>query len=72
MEWNEKKENENKKEVRNDLIDIDDENKKPRNEENIEKNTSSNPTSKFEKNHTRTNHSLGDGHEPGTIPGGGV
>ncbi|RYG12817.1 MAG: hypothetical protein EOO07_18495, partial [Chitinophagaceae bacterium] len=57
--------NENKKDVRNDLIDVDKEKDTPRNEENIEKNTSSNPTSKFEKKHGRTNNAFGTGHEPG-------
>jgi hypothetical protein len=44
----------------------------PRNEENIEKNSSSKVTTNFQKKHGRTNHSLGDGHEPGTLPGSGV
>lgn len=44
----------------------------PRNEENVEKNSSSKVTSDFAKKHGRTSHAFGDGHEPGTIPGGGV
>lgn len=59
--------------VKSDLIDVQTPAKEtPRNEEHIEKNTSSNPTSKFEKKHGRTNNAFGDGHEPGTIPGTGV
>lgn len=65
-------ENEKKRAVKNDLIDVDTEKDTPRNEENVEKNSSSNVTSKFEKKHGRTNQAFGDGHEPGTIPGGGV
>lgn len=65
--------NENKREVKNDLIDVENGEKDTvRNEENIEKNTSSNPTSMFEKKHGRTNNAFGDGHEPGTTPGTGV
>ena len=64
--------NEKDKVVKNDLIDTDNEKETPRNEENIEKNSSSNVTTKFEKKHGRTNNSFGDGHEPGTIPGTGV
>ena len=65
--------NEKNREIKNDLIDVDtNEQDTPRNEENIEKNTSSNPTSMFEKKHGRTNNSLGDSHEPGTTPGTGV
>ncbi|RZK44192.1 MAG: hypothetical protein EOO90_00590 [Pedobacter sp.] len=44
----------------------------PRNEENIEKSASSKITSNFSKKHGRTNHSLGAGHEPGTLPGGNM
>ncbi len=43
-----------------------------RNEENIDKNSSSNVSSLFDKKPTRTNRSFGAGHEPGTLPGGGV
>ena len=43
-----------------------------RNEENIDKNSSSNISSLFDKKPTRSNRSFGAGHEPGTIPGGGV
>jgi len=65
--------NENNKPVKNDLIDLDNENTEIRNEENIEKNYSSKvATTKFHKDHGRTNHAMGDGHEPGTIPGTGV
>lgn len=63
---------EKKRDIKNDLIDVGTEKEEPRNEENVEKNSSSNITSKFEKKHGRTNQSFGDGHEPGTIPGGGV
>jgi hypothetical protein len=61
-----------KKDVKNDLIDVENENDTVRNEENIEKNSSSKVTTTFQKNHGRTNPPLGDGHEPGTIPGTGV
>lgn len=44
----------------------------PRTEENIEKNSSSKITSNFAIKHGRTNNSFGAGHEPGTIPGGGI
>lgn len=65
--------NEKKRDVKNDLIDVETgEKDTPRNEENIEKNTSSNPTSLFEKKHGRTHNAFGDGHEPGTTPGTGV
>ena len=43
-----------------------------RHEENIDKNTSSNVSSLFNKKPSRTNRSFGAGHEPGTLPGGGV
>lgn len=59
--------------LRNDLIDIkDDDQATPRTKKNIEKSISSNPTSKFEKKHGRVNNAFGEGHEPGTIPGTGV
>ncbi len=64
--------NETDKKVKNDLIDVDNEKETIRNEENIEKNSSSTVTSKFEKKHGRTNNAFGAGHEPGTIPGTGV
>ena len=64
---------ENKKVIKNELLNtIDPEKDGPRKEENIEKNTSSNPTSLFEKKHGRTNNAFGPGHEPGTTPGTGV
>jgi len=66
MENKDKKE----KEVRNDLIDID-ETKPTRTEENIESNPSSTINSKFTKNHSRKHEPLSDGHEPGTTPGTG-
>ncbi len=66
MENKDKKE----KEVRNDLIDID-ETKPTRTEENIESNPSSSISSKFTKNHSRKHEPLSDGHEPGTTPGTG-
>jgi hypothetical protein len=43
-----------------------------RNEENMEKNSSSTITSNFAKKHARSNNSFGAGHEPGTTPGTGV
>lgn len=43
-----------------------------RNEENMEKNTSSTITSNFSKKHARSNNSFGGGHEPSTTPGTGV
>jgi len=43
-----------------------------RNEENVEKNSSSKVTGNFTKKHGRTNNAFGDGHEPGTMPGSGV
>ena len=43
-----------------------------RNEENIDKNSSSNVSSLFDIKPTRSNRSFGAGHEPGTLPGGGV
>ncbi len=66
MENKDKKE----KEVRNDLIDIDD--KKPtRTEENIESTSSSTITTNFTKKPPRKHEPFGDGHEPGTTPGTG-
>lgn len=58
--------------IKKDATVTDTEQETPRNEENIEKNSSSNVTSNFTKKHGRTSHALGDSHEPGTIPGGGV
>lgn len=58
------------KEVRVDLIDIDD-TKPARTEENIESTSSSTINSKFTKNHPRKHEPLGGGHEPGTTPGTG-
>lgn len=69
MEWNEKKPKEEKPTLAEPLKP---EKIEGHTEENIEKNTSSNPTSRFEKKHGRTHNAFGDGHEPGTIPGGGV
>lgn len=64
---------EKKKVVKNDLIDIDKENEPPREKENIEKSSSSKIASqKFSKQHGRVHNSLGESHEPGTIPGTGV
>ena len=63
--------NEKNRKVAVDDSVADTEQETPRNEENIEKNSSSKVTSKFEKKHGRTSNSLGDGHEPGTIPGSG-
>ena len=64
--------NEKDKVVKRDATVTDTEQETPRNEENIEKNSSSNVTNNFDKKHGRTNHSLGDSHEPGTLPGAGV
>jgi hypothetical protein len=65
---------ENKKKVTADEInDINDENNQGRASENIEKSPSSTQgTTKFERDHGRTNRSLGESHEPGTTPGTGV
>ena len=68
METNKEKDSANKK----DATVTDTEQETPRNEENIEKNSSSKIASNFKKKHGRTNNSLGDGHEPGTLPGTGV
>jgi hypothetical protein len=59
-----------KKEVRNDLINLDD-TTPTRKEENIEKDAASTIKTKFNKKHGRTHKPLGDGHEPGTTPGTG-
>lgn len=62
-----------KKSLQNDLIDIDKDQEEMRRKENVEKNSSSKiVSSKFSKLHGRVHNSLGDGHEPGTIPGAGV
>ncbi|MNJ93126.1 hypothetical protein D3C87_108050 [compost metagenome] len=66
-----KDKNNKEKEVRNDLIDIDD-TKPTRREENIESTSSSTITTNFTKNHPRKHEPLGGGHEPGTTPGTGV
>ena len=66
MEYKDKKE----KEVRNDLIDMDD-TKPARTEENIETTSSSTIKSNFSKKHPRKHDPMGDGHEPGTTPGTG-
>jgi len=67
-------ENQNEKDsnIKKDATVTDTEKETPRNEENVEKNSSSNMTSTFEKKHGRTQNAFGDGHEPGTIPGTGV
>ncbi len=64
--------NEKDRKVVKDSTVTDTEQETPRNEENVEKNSSSKVTSSFHKDHGRTNNSLGDGHEPGTLPGTGV
>lgn len=51
---------------------VETEKEEARNEENMEKNSSSTITSNFAKKHSRSNNSFGAGHEPGTIPGTGV
>lgn len=66
--------NENEKKDRKVVIDdsvTNTEQETPRNEENIEKNSSSKVTANFERKHGRTNEPLGDSHEPGTLPGSG-
>lgn len=67
-------ENQNEKDRKVALDDsvTDTEQETPRNEENVEKNSSSKVTGNFQKDHGRTNHALGDSHEPGTLPGTGV
>lgn len=68
-------ENQNEKDDRKVIKDAtvtDTDQETPRNEENVEKNSSSKVTNNFHKDHGRTNHSLGDSHEPGTTPGSGV
>lgn len=64
--------NEKHRDIKNDLINVENEREEVRNKENIERNSSSKVTSQFEKKHGRTHHPLGDGHEPGTTPGTGV
>lgn len=65
--------NEKNKPVKNDLIDLDPEKLDERTAENIEKSSSSEiATTKFTKDHGRTNHAMGESHEPGTTPGTGV
>lgn len=66
-----KDKNNKEKEVRNDLIDINDE-KPTRTEENIESTSSSSITTNFTKKHPRKHEPLGGSHEPGTNPGTGV
>ncbi|RZL50866.1 MAG: hypothetical protein EOP00_02215 [Pedobacter sp.] len=67
-------ENKNEKDsaIKKNATVTDTEQETPRNEENVEKNSSSKVTSNFDKKHTRTSNALGDGHEPGTLPGTGV
>ncbi len=57
-----------KKEVRPDLIDLDDD-KPTRSEENIELTSKSKITSNFSKNPPRKHEPMGGNHEPGTTPG---
>lgn len=65
--------NENTKPIHNELIEGDNStNEGHRNDENIDKNSSSNISSLFDKKPTRSNRSFGAGHEPGTLPGAGV
>jgi hypothetical protein len=63
---------EKKKHHKKDLIDGRNEKHTYRNEENVEKNSSSIITSTFQRRHGRSNSSFGVGHEPGTMPGTGV
>lgn len=65
-----KNKNNKEKEVRNDLIDIDNE-KPTRTEENIESTSSSTITTNFTKKTPRKHEPMGSGHEPGTTPGTG-
>lgn len=67
-------ENHNQKDssIKKDASVTDTKQETPRNEENVEKNSSSKVTGDFTKKHGRTSHAFGDGHEPGTIPGSGV
>jgi hypothetical protein len=58
--------------IKKDATVTDAEQETPRNEENVEKNSSSKINSNFKKKHGRTNNSMGGGHEPGTMPGTGV
>jgi hypothetical protein len=64
--------NEKNRKVATDDSVTDTDQETPRNEENVEKNSSSKVTSSFVKDHGRSNNSLGDSHEPGTLPGTGV
>lgn len=64
--------NENDRKVVRDASVTNTDQETPRNEENVEKNSSSKVTSNFEKKHGRTSNAFGDGHEPGTLPGTGV
>ncbi len=68
METNKEKD----RKVVKDATVTDTEQETPRNEENVEKNSSSKITGNFVKKHGRTSNAFGDGHEPGTMPGGGV
>jgi hypothetical protein len=69
METNEKKDG---SAIKKDATVTDKNQETPRNEENVEKNSSSKVTGNFTKKHGRTSNAFGDGHEPGTIPGSGV
>lgn len=72
MENHKENQEETNREVKVDLIDaVNPDKETSREEKNIEKSKSSNPTSNFEKKHARTNHALGGSHEPGTTPGTG-
>ncbi|MBC7615950.1 MAG: hypothetical protein H7202_07780 [Pedobacter sp.] len=64
--------NEKDRKVVKDATVTDAEQETPRNEENVEKNSSSKVTGNFTKKHGRVHNAFGDGHEPGTIPGTGV
>lgn len=64
--------NEQRRKVVKDATVTDTVQETPRNEENIEKNSSSKVTGNFVKKHGRTSNAFGDGHEPGTIPGGSI
>lgn len=50
---------------------VEEEKEPVRNEDDIEKSSSSKITSNFAKKHGRSNNSFGAGHEPGTVPGTG-
>jgi len=64
--------NEKDRKVVKDATVTDTEQETPRNEENMEKNSSSKVTGNFVKKHGRTSNAFGTGHEPGTIPGGNM